>query len=926
MTTKSNLGTALFLLLPLLILASSCKDMKLDIQDSKDRLNTLEGSSIPTIGEQISAINTSIDTLKAMDESLNSYIKTLETTAADLQKQINEANAEIAKVEAELGEEITALEQSLLNELNLAKEEIQVELTAINKTIESLKAADAALDQKIADLQTYIDTELASTTDWANATFSTLTQYEQTQTEISGIKASIEQINADIEALETRLNEKIAADIKTAIEALRIKINTDHASRIESAVNNLTIAYTAAVSSAKAEITTAYTNAISNAIIECESGLKAWINTRLTQGYYDIATIEGKLEALSGRFDDTDKYLQKQIDNQKADLEAAKSELTSAYKKAISDAIQTNNGVISEEIAEAVQELEATINSRLSTIESQITAMQKDMDEIIDDIYTIQEQIESINSALGALETEDQGLNSLIDKLESDYAALLQELEEIRPIDDISKKIIVKDIELLKEQVATILSLFDSIVLKKDFVSRIQSLKYIPEYSDSKIKVSDLYKTISIDFLISPSNQALEVKKAWEKNSTVVTGHLRYTKNYDTKVISTDVPLTIVSVNATSYGVLSVKMTEDESYPFNEDFLSGRCSSVVYIQISDGNSDLFSDMIEAVGYLDLSNYKDLSSTESGNYTTSNCYIINSAGAYKFKAFKGNSHSLVGSASNIDPMGTIYSADILWESYGSNIKPKAGDLIQSIGVFDDYIYFNTSSNFKEGNAVLCIKDMYSRILWSWHIWMTDQPEEHIYNNGIVMMDRNLGAVDPLPNDTKTLGLLYQWGRKDPFLAKGVESSISWPDEKKSNASIGTISFATSNPTTFITDNGGLYRKNHDWYYTGAYEIEHNRWTSMKTIYDPCPYGWRIPDGGDIGVLENAYSSSNYDETNKGYYLNLNSLSRTWYPVGTYCTVSTDNYNEVYAIDFSTSDIYHSTSGNAVDKRFVRCIKD
>ncbi len=614
MIAKSNLRTALFLLLPLLTLASGCKDMKLDIQDSQDRLDTLEGSSIPTIREQISAINTSIDTLKVMDEMLNSYIKTLETTSADLQKQINEANGEIARVESELGEEISGLEQSLLNELNTAKVAIQVELTAINKTLESLKEADAALDQKIADLQTYIDTELTSTTDWAEATFSTLAQYEQTQTEISGIKASIEQINADIEALEARLNEKIAADIKTAVVALRIEINTDHASRIESAVNNLTIAYTAAVSSAKAEITTAYTNAISNAIIESESGLKAWINTRLTQGYYDITTIDGKLEAISGRFDDTDKYIQKQIDNQKADLDAAKSELTSAYRKAISDAIQTNNGVISEEIAEAVQELEAAINSRLSTIESQITAMQKDMNEIIDDIYTIQEQIESINSALGALESEDQGLNSLIDKLESDYAALLQELQEIQSLDEIFRKRINDDIINLNTLIETILNRLTYI--ENNFNNRIQSLKYIPEYCDGKVNMSKETRSISLNFIVSPSSQAVSIQSSWEKTKDNIVANLVYTKDPFTRTSISDIPLKILNVIGTENGLLNVSIGEHELYVLDDDFIEGNKDGVLYLRIIDNDNDVCSELIHIDNFQEKCNIaiSDISAT------------------------------------------------------------------------------------------------------------------------------------------------------------------------------------------------------------------------------------------------------------------------------------------------------------------------
>ena len=306
MTAKLNFRSALFLLLPALVLTFGCKDMKLDIQDSKDRLDVLEGTTITSINEQISAINTSISDLKEMDETLDAYIKTLEATATDLQKQINDANAEIAKVASELGEEISALEQSLLNELNTAKEAVEAELLAINNTLTGLKQADEALDKKISDLQTYVDTQLTSTTNWANATFSTLAQYEQTQTEISAIKASIEQTNACMTALETRLNGKIASDIQTAIDALRSELSTDYIARIESAVNTMTQAYTTAISSAKDEITLAYTNAIAKAIAESETNMQAWVNSVLTQGYYDIATIDGKLSALAARLDETD--------------------------------------------------------------------------------------------------------------------------------------------------------------------------------------------------------------------------------------------------------------------------------------------------------------------------------------------------------------------------------------------------------------------------------------------------------------------------------------------------------------------------------------------------------------------------------------------------------------------------------------------
>ena len=307
MTAKLNFRSALFLLLPVLFLTFSCKDMKLDIQDSKDRLDVLEGTTITSINEQISAINTSISDLKEMDESLDTYIKALEATATDLQKQINDANAEIAKVEAELGEEISVLEQTLLNELNTAKEAIEAELLAINNTLAELKQADEALDKKISDLQAYVDTQLTSTTNWANATFSTLAQYEQTQTEISTIKASIEQINAGVSALETRLNGKIASDIQTAIDALRSELSTDYVARIESAVNTMTQAYTTAISSAKDEITSAYTNAIA----ALDAAAQALSDHRgLCDTYYALPEQAQKIvdDNASKKFANTDLY------------------------------------------------------------------------------------------------------------------------------------------------------------------------------------------------------------------------------------------------------------------------------------------------------------------------------------------------------------------------------------------------------------------------------------------------------------------------------------------------------------------------------------------------------------------------------------------------------------------------------------------
>ena len=274
--------------------------------------------------------------------------------------------------------------------------------------------------------------------------------------------------------------------------------------------------------------------------------------------------------------------------------------------------------------------------------------------------------------------------------------------------------------------------------------------------------------------------------------------------------------------------------------------------------------------------LDVSSATDLSSSAFAN-----CYIISEAGLYKFKTVKGNSTTSVGS---------VASASILWETFGTDTAPELLDLISGFCYKDGYIAFQTADTFKEGNAVIAAKDASGNILWSWHIWFTDQPQEHVYNNSAgTMMDRNLGATSATPGDVGALGLLYQWGRKDPFLGSSsissntiAKSTITWPSAVASDSSNGTIDYATANPTTFITFNS----KDLDWYYTGDSSTDDTRWTtssSDKSIYDPCPAGWRVPDGGNNGIWSKAgFGNRTYDSTNEGISFSISSPSTTWYP--------------------------------------------
>ena len=335
--------------------------------------------------------------------------------------------------------------------------------------------------------------------------------------------------------------------------------------------------------------------------------------------------------------------------------------------------------------------------------------------------------------------------------------------------------------------------------------------------------------------------------------------------------------------------------------------------------------------------------EEITVTDLSASGTANCYIISEAGTYKFTPNKGSSSESVGA---------VASAEVLWETFGTDVTPNVGDLVKNVKYADGAISFDTPSAFKEGNAVIAAKDASGNILWSWHIWLTDQPQGQVYyNNAGTMMDRNLGATSATPGDVGALGLLYQWGRKDPFLGSSSVSTSTvavstgnWPAAVYSNSYNGTIGYAVANPMTFIAYNS----YNDDWYYTGTNTTDNTRWSvgSGKSVYDPCPSGWRVPDYSVWSeIVDSSDITPEYDSTNGGFNFSgfFGSASTIWYPAsgyrhtdggklysagtyGYYWSSSPNSYL-AYSLRFSKNGILdpsiyeYRTTG-----RSVRCIKE
>ncbi len=139
-----------------------------------------------------------------------------------------------------------------------------------------------------------------------------------------------------------------------------------------------------------------------------------------------------------------------------------------------------------------------------------------------------------------------------------------------------------------------------------------------------------------------------------------------------------------------------------------------------------------------------------------------------------------------------------------------------------------------------------------------------------------MDRNLGATTATAGEVGSLGLLYQWGRKDPFLGSSSVTSSDIATECPQAASTATWSVsgetisamqATQNPMTFYLGETNC--------------LPDGSWASAKTIYDPCPAGWRVPDGGEEGIWSKARGSSGWF-TGKTFGSFGEDGNAIWYP--------------------------------------------
>lgn len=280
---------------------------------------------------------------------------------------------------------------------------------------------------------------------------------------------------------------------------------------------------------------------------------------------------------------------------------------------------------------------------------------------------------------------------------------------------------------------------------------------------------------------------------------------------HDNPIVGEEITALIESLpnrTSTKRGVLLVKGRAEARKVTKEDIALATSRNWQVLD-SDGN--------QAVAIPDMSNVQpqDLG-------TVANCYMISKGGAYSFKPSMGKVDEWL--------FEDIASAEILWESYGTDEVITGGDLISHVSYENGRIIFVTAETFREGNAVIAAKDADDNMLWCWHIWMTDPPKtvgvyDRREDHWNAVMDRNVGATGANLSEDNVFGLYYYNRSNHPFIGP---ASL-----KNSNLAQGTVEWAEfykENPT---------YGSDAEYY--------------KKRTVDPCPAGWEVMTEGTVDWL-------------------------------------------------------------------------
>ena len=303
-------------------------------------------------------------------------------------------------------------------------------------------------------------------------------------------------------------------------------------------------------------------------------------------------------------------------------------------------------------------------------------------------------------------------------------------------------------------------------------------------------------------------------------------------------------------------------------------------------------------------------------------STANCYVIKEPGQYKFPLVYGNaikngkvnyaaftnngganSHNFVTSTNY-----TITQPYIVQGNLTVGVVNSDCDVISNIttiyptGVDKPYgeVTFTVNEVPSVGGNVIMglttpIQSGYER--WNWHIWLWPYdltPVEITNATGVKynIMPVNLATVlDTADSINKTTGWknwFYQFGRSVPLPPPNAYNTNTEHSEtfiNKADIAHG-LYVGIEYPYHFYKNNSSYY----GWFTTNSSKT-YNLWDAactstgnsdndtVKTIYDPCPVGWKVPNGNTftgfsisnvVGSFNNGWKFKCYSDDTTGVF--------------------------------------------------------
>ena len=271
---------------------------------------------------------------------------------------------------------------------------------------------------------------------------------------------------------------------------------------------------------------------------------------------------------------------------------------------------------------------------------------------------------------------------------------------------------------------------------------------------------------------------------------------------------------------------------------------------------------------------------------------------------KFEDASGNILTKAGGA-NIHPL----SAKLLWQD--------TDELVEQVALVNGRVQVKMGRS--RGNALIAVYDKANpnaedaKVLWSWHLWCTPVPQIIEYTaprtgHEYTIMDRNVGATTSTLGLVTTQGLQYQFGRKDPFT-----TSLDYDEEVAvflrnvrsdslphlfSYEEPLTIAQAIGKPDVFIHRmnlSGGKWCETSEMKYLWGNpegQVEYFPSLTVKTIYDPCPIGYKVPPVDALILKMKSYSQYEHggiyyagEEGDNTKLINMPAVHSAYYAYGT-----------------------------------------